>query len=37
VMESMAAMLPMGFCFRPSDEKLISNYLLKNVKGEELP
>lgn len=35
MMELMAAMLPMGFRFLPSDEELISHYLLKKVKGEE--
>jgi hypothetical protein len=36
-MESIQAKLLVGFCFRPDDEELISNYLLKKVKGEELP
>lgn len=35
-MESMAAMLLMGFFFMPSNEELISHYLLKKVYGEEL-
>jgi hypothetical protein len=35
--ESMAAFLPVGFRFRPSDEELVRDYLLKKVKGEELP
>jgi len=30
-------MLPVGFRFRPSDEELITNYLLNKVKGEPLP
>jgi len=35
--ESMAAFLPVGFRFRPSDEELVRDYLLKKVMGEELP
>jgi hypothetical protein len=35
--ESMAVFLPVGFRFRPSDEELVRDYLLKKVKGEELP
>jgi hypothetical protein len=35
--ESMAPFLPVGFRFRPSDEELVRDYLLKKVKGEELP
>ncbi|XP_062173469.1 NAC domain-containing protein 41-like [Alnus glutinosa] len=30
------AMLPLGFRFMPTDEELISHYLVKKVKGEEL-
>ena len=39
VMESIPStqtMLPMGFRFRPYDDELITGYLLKKVKGEEL-
>ncbi|XP_062173416.1 NAC domain-containing protein 41-like [Alnus glutinosa] len=32
----MHAMLPLGFRFMPTDEELISHYLVKKVKGEEL-
>jgi hypothetical protein len=35
-MESIHAMLPVGFRFRPSDEELITNYLLNKVKGQPL-
>ncbi|XP_062173473.1 NAC domain-containing protein 41-like [Alnus glutinosa] len=35
-MESMDAMLLLGFQFIPTDEELISHYLGKKVKGEEL-
>ncbi|XP_059451218.1 NAC domain-containing protein 41-like [Corylus avellana] len=29
--------LPLGFCFRPTDEELIFEYLLRKVRGEGLP
>jgi len=37
LMKSIQAKLLVGFRFRPGDEELISNYLLKKVKGEEFP
>jgi hypothetical protein len=35
-MDVMHAILPLGFRFMPTDEELISHYLVKKVKGEEL-
>lgn len=32
----MGAMLPLGFRFKPTDEELISHYLVNKVKGEQL-
>jgi hypothetical protein len=32
----MGAMLPLGFRFKPTDEELISHYLVNRVKGEQL-
>jgi hypothetical protein len=29
-------MMPVGFCFQPTDEELVSFYLLKRVRGEDL-
>jgi hypothetical protein len=36
-MELRATMLSMGFRFLSNDEEIVSHYLLKKVKGEELP
>ncbi len=36
LMKSIQAKLLVGFRFRPGDEELIRNYLLKTVNSEEL-
>jgi hypothetical protein len=35
--EKIKMVLPLGFRFRPTDEELIFEYLLRKVRGEELP